>query len=189
VDLQHTYQAFSLVGWKRSDWEEFHAWYTAAGYLATWFTPGDDDILPQGSYVAIQPGLGIASYAAFVTTYSTYSYRKGNTMNTNDLDDAKLKAQILKTKKALADLEQALEERRLPPEPSEGTVIKFQVEFKRYGTRYYYAALNVHGSWYTTATQKAMVHPSWKALLNWIRDETEWHSPIYVQTGAKELEF
>lgn len=108
---------------------------------------------------------------------------------TNDLDDKKLRAQIEKTQRELDRMKQMLEDRRLPAEPGGSTVVRFEVTFVTGGLTYNYAAVRVNGRWYTTGTGEPAMFNSWADMLNWIRTETAWHSPIHILVLQKDLAF
>lgn len=88
---------------------------------------------------------------------------------------------------AQARLERLIDEleaaNRLPAEPEDGSVIRFQVQFRPHDTIYDYAAIRVVNSWFTTGTKGGHAGLSWTGLLNLMGED------VRVQASTRRLQF
>ena len=86
-----------------------------------------------------------------------------------DLQDAK--ASVARAEKALTEMREA---KRFPADPSAThKIFTMQVRFPGNNTKYTFMLVEANGRWFTTGTTSATkMFRSWKALVNWVRDET-----------------
>ena len=83
----------------------------------------------------------------------------------------------------LAALKAQRERLSTPPEPADGSVVKFTVQFNGREDVYRYSAYRIGPYWYTSSGQRNRQIMDWKTLIEFMR------SDYSVKTGAAELAY